>query len=264
MRDWKGDLEWYRTHQTTAQIGFNPDNMCLKVCRTSRDIGPMFLTAKQCQDAVPQHLRITRVRDLRKGMKLFFDDPKDGNTFGHVATMIGRVKGFDWDDLNDVLVETNGVVSGQLVVVRASYFAKYWGDPFVFGAPWINGQELDYPGWKTDGIGKEVEPKPVKDMSPRIQNFRESNNQWNVNILDRAAAAGRKDVATKVKALENFIARLPEDKKDTRVAEFVDMFEKQRIMNMRLLNEAVEEGRDGKVKAVRDSLRVVIKSILKH
>jgi hypothetical protein len=265
MRDWKGDLEWYRTHQTTAQIGFNPDGMCQKVCRTSRDIGPMYLTAKQCQDAVPKELRITRVRNLRKGMKLFFDDPNDSNTAGHIVTMIGRIRGGDWDDLNDVLVETNSVKSGQLVVVRASYFKQYWGDSFQFGAPWINGVELDYPGWKTDGRGKEIAPKPKDDTTPRVQNFRESGNEWNVNILDRAVAGGRRDIAPKVKAIEEAVDRLPDDIKDENVKEFKDTFKKRRILKMALLNESVNnDARKVRVKAGRDELRQIIKSVLRH
>lgn len=264
MRDWRGDLEWYRTHQTTREIGFNPNGMCLKVCRTSRLIGPKYLTAKQCQDAVPHRLRITRVRDLRKGMKLFFDEAGDSNTAGHIVTMIGRVKGGDWDSLDDVLVETNSVKDGELVVVRASYFKKWWGDSFQFGAGWINGVELDYPGWKTDGIGEEVEPKPEPDMAPRIQNFRESGNDWNVNILDRAIAAGRKDLKPKVKAIEEAVADLPDDIQDENVQEFKETFKKRRVLKMTLLNEASQDSRKTRVRARRDELRAIIKSVLRH
>lgn len=263
MRDWKGDLEWYDTHKTTAQIGFNPDGMCLKVCRTSRDIGPRYLTAKECQDAVPKNLRITKPRNLRKGMKLFYDDPTDSNTAGHIVTMVGRVKGFDWDDMNDILVSTNSVKSGQLVVVRGTYFKTHWNDTFQFGAPWINGFELDYPGWRNDGIGKE-DPKPVKDMSPRVQNFRESGNKWDLKILDRAIAGGRKDIAPKLKAIEEAVASLPDDAEDSKVAQFKATFEKDRVLDMKLLNEAVDAGRTGDVKKARDDIRVAIKSILKY
>lgn len=264
MRDWRGDLEWYRTHQTTSQIGFNPDGMCLKVCRTSRDIASKYMTAKECQDAVPKELRITRVRDWRKGMKLFVDTVGDSNTAGHIVTIVGRAKGFEWDDPNDVIVETNSVVSGQLVRVRATYFTQHWGDRINFAAPWINGVELDYPGWKHDDVGKDAPERPKKDKAPRIQNFRESGNEWNVNILDRSVAGGRRDVEPKVKAIEQAVADLPDDVKDTRVKEFKERFAKDRVLQMSLLNQAAENGRSGRVKAQRDELRKIIKSVLMH
>lgn len=265
VNSWREDLEWYDTHQTTSQIGFNPDGMCLKVCRTSRAVGSKYLTAKQCQDAVPKELRVTRVRDLRKGMKLFFDDPNDSNTSGHIVTMVGRVRDGNWDDLNDVLVETNSVVSGQLVVVRATYFNDHWGDKFQFGAGWINGVELDYPGWKHDGRGTDVAPKPKPDTSPRVQNFRESGNNWNVNILDRAIAGGRRDITPKVEAIEQAVAALPDDIKDENVHKFKEKFENQRVLDMSLLNESVKgDARKVRVKAQRDELRKIIKSVLIH
>lgn len=263
MRDWKGDLEWYRTHNTTAQIGFNPDGMCLAVCRTSRDIGPRYASAKQAQDATPKQFRVYKIRDLRKGMKIFVDDPNDSNKFGHIVTMAGRVAGFQWDDPNDILVWTNSVVSGRLVLVRLTYFREHWGDSFQFGAFWLNGVEFDYPGWKHDGRGKEVEP-PKPDHSPRVDNFRASGNEWDVKILDRAVEAGRKDIAPKIKVIEQAVKDLPDDVKDTRVAQFKDRFHKDRVLEMKLLNDAVTEGRSGRVKAQRDALRAGIKSVLRH
>lgn len=264
VNSWREDLKWYETHQTTGQIGFDPDGMCLKVCRTSRAVGAMYMTAKECQDNVPKALRITRVRDLRKGMKLFFDDPNDSNTAGHIVTMVGRVRGGNWDDLDDVLVETNSVKTGQLVVVRASYFKKYWGDSFQFGAGWINGVELDYPGWKQDGRGEEVAPKPKKDEAPRIQNFRESGNEWNVNILDRAVEHGRRDIIPKIKAIEEAVNKLPDDTQDDNVKEFKDTFKSRRVLKMSLLNESSQDSRKTRVRAQRDELRALIKSVLRH
>lgn len=146
MRNWKGALEWYRTHQRTSQIGFNPNGMCLKVCRTARDIPARYPTAKAAQDATPKAHRVTKVADLRKGMVLYYDDPRDSNRAGHIVTMVGRVKGYNPNALSDILVETNSVKSGELVVVRGDYFPKYWGDPFVFGATWLNGYVLDFNG----------------------------------------------------------------------------------------------------------------------
>lgn len=257
---WQQDLEWYRNHQTASQIGFNPDGMCLKVCRTSRGIGARFLTAKQAQDATPKEHRFTRVRDLRRGMKLFFDDPHDSNTAGHIVTMIGRVKGFDIDSMDDVLVETNSVVSGQLVIVRGSYFKQHWGDSFQFGTDFLNGVEFDY--------ATKAKPKPPahRDESARVQNFRESAPDWDVKILDRAIKAGRDDLKKDVAKIEAAVKALPHDEgpdnKDTRVEKFVARFEKERVLEMKLLNDAVKDGRTGNVKTQRDRIRQALKSAL--
>lgn len=257
MRNWRETLQAYRDKRTAAGWGFNPDGMCLKVCRTARLIGPMFLSAKQSQDATPEKYRIYKVRNLRRGMVLYFDDPNDSNKFGHIVTMIGRVKGGDRDSLHDVLVETNSVVSGATVVVRADYFNDHWGDPFKFGAWWLNGEELDFPQ------PKPPEPeKPEFDDAPRVVNFRKSGPHYNVNILDRAVKHGRADLAPKVKRIERLVRQLPDDKKDTRVAQFVEHFEERRFLDMPLLHEAVKHGRSGTVKDVRNRLNGVIKSII--
>jgi len=265
MRDWRGDLAWYETHDSTATIGFNPDGRCLQVCRTSRDIGPEYMSAKQAQDATPKEFRVYRIRDLRKGMKIFIDDPNDSNKFGHIVTMIGRVRGFDWDDPNDVLVKTNSVVSGKLVTVRLTYFKQHWGDSFQFGAFWLNHQELDYPGWKHDNKGTDVEP-PEPDHAPRIDNFRNSRPEWDVNILDRAVKlGGRSDLVPKIKKIEQAVHGLPDDEDEkSRVSRFKARFKKDRVLEMALLDEAVQEGRTGDVKEQRDKIRAAIKSVLRH
>lgn len=245
MHDYQETLEWYRENQTARDIGFNPDGMCLKICRTARDIGPKYLTAKQSQDAVPPQHRVHKVRDLRKGMNLYFDDPNDSNKAGHIVTQIGRVKGFDVDDLNDVLVETNSVVSGQLVIVRATYFTKHWGDPFQFGSTWLNGQVLDVPSAQS-----------------RVYNFKHSGPNWNVRMLDRAIDAGRSELKPKVHAIDKAVADLPDDKRSSRVTAFKEAYEKHRVLRMPLLNDAVNKGdRHGTVKKDRDRLQNIIKSV---
>jgi hypothetical protein len=256
-KTWQEDLMWYATHQTTEQIGFNPDGMCLKVCRTPRDIPPLHATAKQAQDATPKEHRFFKVRDLRKGMKLYFDDPFDSNSAGHIVTMIGRVRGGDLDSLDDVLVETNSVKSGELVVVRASYFREYWGDSFQFGTDFLNGVEFDF-------AGKKKLQEPEKDTTPRVENFRDSGNKWNVNILDRAVVHGRRNLEDKIRRIEKAVHSLPKDDSDTRVSEFKETFKEKRVLDMALLNAAVDDGRTGAVKAARDELRAAIKSVLRH
>lgn len=265
MRDWKGDLEWYRNHQTTAQIGFNPDGMCLAICRTSREIPPQQPSAAAAAKATPQKFRVHRIRDLRKGMKIFVDDPNDSNKFGHIVTMAGRVKGFDWDDPNDVIVWTNSVVSGKLVKVRLTYFQQHWGDKYQFGAFYLNGYELDYPGWKHDGKGKEEKPpKPKPNEGPVAEKFKSTAGEWDVKVLDRAVERGNKLMGPKIKAIEKAVQSLPKDDSDkSRVSRFRKKFKEDRVLDMSLLNDAVEEaGRTGAVKTGRDNIRAAIKSVL--
>lgn len=251
MRDFRGALEWYREHQTSSQIGFDPDGMCLKVCRTARDIPSRYLTAKKSQDATPKEFRFYNVADLRKGMVLYFDDPNDSNTAGHIVTMIGRVRGFDPDSLHDVLVETNSVKSNELVIVRADYFDEHWGDEFQFGSNFLNGQVLDYPIRK---------PKPPVGQA-NLENFRESRPNWDVKILDRVSLK-LPEVAAKVHKIDKAVESLPDDDSDTRVREFKEHYGEHRELNMKLLNAAVHDGRKGKVLDVRTELRALIKSLL--
>ena len=49
---WQEMREWYKTHNTTEELGYNPDGMCLKICRNARNVFPFYASAKACQDAV--------------------------------------------------------------------------------------------------------------------------------------------------------------------------------------------------------------------
>lgn len=249
---WKETLRWYDTHQTTREIGFNPDGQCLKVCRTARDRPPIFPSAKAAQDATPKEHRVHNVKDLRRGMVIYFDDPNDSNKAGHIVTMIGRVKGFkDWGSLDEVLVETNSVKSGELVVVRASYFKQHWGDSFQFGATWLNGAEIDYPAKK--------KPAPPKPQGPsRVQNFIDSGPEYDVNILDRT---GRADVQKTIVGIEKAIQALPHDEGNTRINRFKKRYREERVLEMSLLDNAVEDGRTGEVKKARDRINLAIKQL---
>ena len=241
---WQETLAWYKTHQTAKQIGFNPDNMCLKVCRTARGIPPRYLSAKEAQDATPKEFRVYDVEDLRKTMIGFFDDPRDSNRFGHVATMIGRVRDFDPKSLHDTLWETNAVKANELVIVRGSYFETQWGDQFKFGATWLNGYELDVPG-----------------RSSRIERFNDGGPVYNLNILDRARKAGRPKAGEILRRIEDQIRRLPDNRNVNNVREFKDQWREDRKIDLRLLDEAVKNGRVGLVKTVRDEIRRLIAAL---
>ena len=136
-------LQWYEDHQTAKQIGFNPDGMCLKICRTARNIGAVYPSALAAQQATPEAHRIRNLADVKPGHVMFFDDPRDGNPYGHIVTVFSapeRPK-----RLSEIGVWTNSVVKGRLVKVAASYFPERWGDPWTFAADWLNGQELIMP-----------------------------------------------------------------------------------------------------------------------
>lgn len=163
MKSYQDVMEWYRNHQTARQLGYDPGGMCLKICREAAGKAAVYPSAVVAQRATPEKYRVHKVRDLRKGMVLYYDHPSDSNPFGHIVTMIGRVKGANPDSLHDVLVETNSVKAGEVVVVRGDYFPQHWGDPFVFGATWLNGSEIDYAG-RT----KPEPPKPLDSRGPRV------------------------------------------------------------------------------------------------
>lgn len=134
-------LNWYNREATSPP--FDPDGMCLKVCRTARNIGSAYPSAKKAQDATPAKNRITRIRDIKPGHVMYFDTVGDSNPYGHIVTVVGRVKGVDPDSLSSLVVWTNSVKANQLVKVRADYFPRYWGDKFTFASDWLNGVALD-------------------------------------------------------------------------------------------------------------------------
>lgn len=250
MHDLHETMEWYRDHNETDELGFNPDGRCLQICRTARDLPAVYPSAKASQDATPPQFRVTKIADLRKGMVLYFDDPHDSNVFGHVATMVGRVKGFDEDSLHDVLVKTNSVKSGEIVVVRGDYFDEHWGDEFQFGAAWLNGRVLDV-----------FTRKPDTELHYTLVDFRESRPEWDVNILDWMGVK-RPEIRTAARQIAKTVEALPDDKDDTRVKAFKNHFNDTRRLKMSLLNDAVKDGRTGEVLEGRNKLRALIKSVL--
>jgi hypothetical protein len=244
MRNFKETIAWYHQHDNGQSVGFDPHGMCLKICRTARGLPAKYGTAKEAQDATPAKYRVTKVSDIRKGMVAYFDDPHDSNKAGHITTVVGRVKGADKDDLNDVLVETNDVKSGQIVVVRATYFEQHWGDPFQFAATWLNGHAFD-----------------VKGDTSLVAQFRDGGPKWDVKLLDKALKNGRHEVKPIIEGIEKAIASLPHDKDDSRVNDVKETFEKTRVVKLGELHQAILHGRTGQVKVVRDQIRTLIKRL---
>jgi hypothetical protein len=131
-------LQWYRDNSDSPP--FNPDGMCLKICRIARNIASRYPSAFSAALNTPEKYRVYKVSDIRRGHDIFFDDKNDDNPFGHITTCIGRVPNADPNSLHDLLVKTNSVVAGKIVVVRADYFLPHWGDPFEFAASYLNGE----------------------------------------------------------------------------------------------------------------------------
>lgn len=242
--DWRETLEWFKSHRTKELIGFDPDGMCLKIQRTARKIPARYLTARESMLATPEEHRITNVRDLRRGMVTYFADPNDNNPADHIAGMIGRVKDFNPDSLHDTLHVTNSVIADQLVVVRGSYFEEHWGDDFKFGATWLNGYELDTPH--------------VEDRESKLERFHDTEPEYNLRLLARADRPKAQRILDQIEAQ---VRRLPDSPSLVRVQEFKLQVKDDRILDLRILDEAVKAGRVGLVKTVRDEIRRLINAL---
>lgn len=238
---WQQALEWYKSNETASQIGFDPDGMCLKVCRTARDIPAKYLTARASMLATPAEHRVHSVRDLRRGMVTYFADPHDNNPADHIATLIGRVRDFDPESLHDTLHVTNSVVADRLVIVRGSYFEQHWGDDFKFGATWLNGFELDVP--------------TAAPQESKVERFHDTAPEYNLRLLARADRPKAQRILDQI---EVQVQRLPHSPKLVRVQEFKLQVKDDRILDLRILDEAVKAGRVGVVKTVRDEIRRLI------
>lgn len=178
QRDTAATLAWYEKHQTKAQLGYNPDGMCLKICRSARGLPGGVPSALAAQKATPAAHQIRDLTKIRPGMVMYFDDPRDGNKFGHIVTVAavpaGGAKG-----LSDITVWSNSVTPGRVVKVKADYFPRTWGDGFVFAATWLNGEALILPAVATP------KPKP-KAINVRI---RECSMQYSDTPAQKAIDA---------------------------------------------------------------------------
>lgn len=243
---WRETLDWFKSHRTEKQIGFDPDGMCLKIQRIARGIPPRYLTARDAMLATPSEYRRTSVRELRRGMVAYYADPRDSNKADHIAGVIGRVKGFNPDLLEDVLMMTNSVKQNELVIVRGTYFEEHWGDDFKFGATWLNGYELDV---------------PTPENKSKVEKFHDTAPRYNLRLLQRADRPKAQRILDQI---ETQVRRLPDSPKLARVREFKLQVKDDRILDLRILDEAVKAGRVGLVRQVRDELRRLIEVLPKE
>lgn len=123
--------------------------LCLSLTRQAAGTPAVAPSALAAAHMTPEAERVYKVRDLRRGMVAYFDDPGDSNPFAHVVTVAGWRNGTPTDDLDDLLVWSNDAArTGGVDLIRASFFPGTnpgWGDGFLFGAKSINGYDL--PGY---------------------------------------------------------------------------------------------------------------------
>lgn len=180
QRDTAATLEWYERHTTRSQLGYNPDGMCLKICREARGLPSGWASAVVAQAATPERHRVRDLTKVRPGMVMYFDDPHDGNQFGHIVTVAAVARTVR--SLADITVWSNSVRSGAVVKVTADYFPRAWGDRFQFAATWLNGEALILPG------------APAEAPVPRFRPFpRATRVAWNMKVGRRAGVEAALD-----------------------------------------------------------------------
>jgi len=115
---------------------------CLQLAREARRLPAVYPTALAAANATPKTERIYEVSRFRRGMVLYYDDPNDSNAAAHVATMAGWKNNKITGRLSDTLVWSPDVIPGKegaVGLVAGDYFPRYWGDPLLFAATWLNG-----------------------------------------------------------------------------------------------------------------------------
>lgn len=193
QRNTADTIAWYNRAHTSPP--FDPDGMCLKICRSARNIGSRYPSAISAQHATPTNKRVQRVRDLRRGMVIYFDDVNDSNPYGHVVTMVGRVKDVPTHYLSSLVVETNSVVRNRIVRVRGNYFQRHWGDEYQFGATWLNGQDLKLPRPPAPKLG-DTFAHAVRDVQRSLNFHKAAGHTRIANALARDLAELRETIRT--------------------------------------------------------------------
>lgn len=197
MRTTEQTLAWYRSVDP-KNPPFKLAGMCLKICRSARAIPARYPTALSAMLATPREDRVYDPYKIVRGMVMYFDDPADSNTAGHIVTVAGR------QDDRMILTWTNDAeYSGSLNVVRASFFPRYWGDTFQFAATSLNGFDLDLPeiGQKAKQkkpLGKKGKQR-IKDMIDELEGMIERHEKQG---HDRIVKALRRDVKELKQTLE--------------------------------------------------------------
>ena len=170
--------------------------LCLRLAREARGVASLYPSALAAQQATPQQRRVSWA-DVRKGHIAYFDDPSDGNSFGHVATCAGRT-----GDGRRLWWTNDAKRSGGVDLVAdpstdTSWFGAHWGDRFVFGTDWVNGVRFHI-GADGDGGGPPEPPPDPPEVNElvriAVRGLRKAaTNAENANRPKRAAAL-QKDI----------------------------------------------------------------------
>lgn len=135
-------------------------SMCLSLQRQARGLPAVYPSALSAANATPESERVHKVTDLRRGMVAYSDHPSDSNPFGHIYFVAGwRTK--EKTDPENLNVWTN-LADGTVGIVPITFFLKNWGDPFQFGATWLNGYNFSE---------FDAAPKPDEGRDHRLGNL---------------------------------------------------------------------------------------------
>jgi hypothetical protein len=199
MRNVDDTLAYYKAHRPGAlNWPFNPDGQCLKVCRWARDIGAMYPSALSAQINTPAKYRVYDLSKVKRGMVMYYDDPRDSNPYGHIVTCLGRDKG------GNILTWTNSVDSNDVCVVRAAYFPSRWGDKFQFAATWLNGRELDTGRPVGASTATTVQKRRFENLKHAIEDIKEAIELNKKQGNDRLVAALERDLKALQETLREF------------------------------------------------------------
>lgn len=137
-----------RLHETDNRNYFR---RCLVVQREARGIPALAPTALAAALMTPESERVYDIKDWRRGMVGYCDDPNDSNAAGHIFFIVGRTKS------NHIITWSNDVKdSGAIDLVRLNFYKERWGDDTMFAATWLNGYDfLDF----------NKAPEPVKNFN---------------------------------------------------------------------------------------------------
>ncbi len=117
--------------------------LCLKLQREARGLPAVYPSALAAMEATPVGERVTNIKDLRRGMIAYSDDPDDSNPFAHIYYILGRSKD------KTILTWTNDALrTGGVDIVPLEFYLDRWGDKFCFGATWLNGYDFSDPDKK--------------------------------------------------------------------------------------------------------------------
>lgn len=174
-------------HSTDSDAWFRK---CLVLQRSARGIPALAPTAYSAAMLTPESERIPHMKDWRRGMVGFSEDPNDPDDAGHVFYVIGRNKS------SVILSWTNDAHEpGHVDVVPVDFYESAWKHRIMFAATWLNGYDFsDF----------NEPPKPVKNYNTLGDRYADAIDEL-IRIRERKQKKGAKKV---VAVLNRDIARM--------------------------------------------------------